>query len=138
MIKLDLGVATYVPLQGSSYLKLPQTLEDKKAILNTQNEDETFLFWSVLAALHSPGREKKPSLCHHYKPFRQQLNVSGIDFPMKVTDIQKFERQNPTLSINVFGYEENDRFPVYISEGKKEEHVNLLLVLNKDNELLLD
>ena len=32
----------------------------------------------------------------------------------------------------MFGYEKNDLFPVYISEEKKEQHVNLLLISNKD------
>ena len=39
MLKLDVGVAVYAPLQGSSYMKLPKELEDKKAILNIQNEE---------------------------------------------------------------------------------------------------
>ena len=47
---------------------------------------------------------------------------------MKVQDIPKFKKQNPTLSINLFGYEEKDLFPVYISEQEREQHINLLLI----------
>ena len=132
MLKLDLGVAVYAPLQGSSYVKLPKELEDKKAILNVQNEDEKCFLWSVLAALHPVNRKKNPNLLHHYKGYEQELNVSGIEFPMKVKDIAKFEKQNPTISINLFGYEEKELFPVYIADQKKEEHVNLLLISNND------
>ena len=132
MLKLDLGVAVYAPLQGSSYMKLPKGLEDKKAILNVQNEDEKCFLWSVLAALHRVNWKDHPFRVQHYKCYEHELNVSGIEFPMKVKDISKFERQNPTISINLFGYEEKELFPVYITEHKKEQHVNLLLISNSD------
>ena len=51
---------------------------------------------------------------------------------MKVKYTSKFERQNPTISINLFGYEEKELFPVYITEHKKEQQVNLLLISNND------
>ena len=132
MLKLDLDVAVYAPLQGSSYMKLPKELEDKKAILNIQNEDEKCFMWSVLAALHPVNRKDQPHRVQHYKDYEQELDVSGIEFPMKVKDIAKFEKQNPTVSINLFGYEEKELFPVYIADQKKEEHVNLLLISNND------
>ena len=130
--ELDLGVAVYAPLQGSSYFALPKRLQDKKAILNIQNEGEKCFLWSVLAALHPVNRKDHPHRVQHYKCYEHQLNVSGIEFPMKVKDISKFERQNPTISINLFGYEEKELFPVYITEHKKEQHVNLLLISNNN------
>ena len=33
------------------------------------------------------------------------LNMEGIDYPVSLKDLDKFERQNPTISITVFGYE---------------------------------
>ncbi|KAL9951227.1 hypothetical protein ACROYT_G043851 [Oculina patagonica] len=57
VLKLDLGVAVYTPLHGSSYIKLPKTLKDKKAILNVQNDDQKCFLWSVLAALHPVNRK---------------------------------------------------------------------------------
>ena len=132
MLKFDLGVAVYAPLQGSSHVKLPKGLEDKKAILNVQNEDEKCFLWSVLAALHPVHWKDQPHRVQHYKGYEQELNVSGIEFPKKVKNISKFEKQNPTISINLFGYEEKELFPVYITERKKEQHVNLLLISNND------
>lgn len=66
-----------------------------------------------------------------YTRYEQELNVNGITFPMKVKDIPKFEKQNPTrLSINLF--EKKDLFPVYISEREREQHINLLIISNND------
>ena len=39
VIKLDLDVATYQPVTGSSYLPLPRILAKKKAIINVKNKD---------------------------------------------------------------------------------------------------
>jgi len=132
VLKLDLGVAMYAPLRGSSYVKLPKGLEDKKAILNIPNEDEKCFLWSVLAALHPVNRKDQPCRVGHYKGSEHDLNVSGIAFPVKVKDITKFEKQNPTISTNLFGYEERELFPIYITEDKREQHVNLLLISKND------
>ena len=45
----------------------------------------------------------------------------------------KFERDNPNVSINVFGYEENEIYPLRItpSSGRR-HHVNLLLLTADD------
>ena len=32
--------------------------------------------------------------------------MEGIGYPVSLKDIDKFERQNPNISITVFGYEE--------------------------------
>ena len=69
-----------------------------------------------------------------YTRYEQELNVNGITFPMKVKDIPKFEKQNPTQpSINLFEKKDLERsFPVYISEREREQHINLLLISNND------
>ena len=35
----------------------------------------------------------------------EQLNWSSINFPMKLTDISKCEKQNENIAVNVLGYE---------------------------------
>ena len=125
-------MAAYTPLHGSSYVKLPKTLKDKKAILNIQNHDEKCFLWSVLAALHPVHRKDHAQRVQHYRCFEGELNVNGITFPMKVSDVTKFEKQNPALSINLFGYEEKELFPLYITKEKKQHHVNLLFISSNE------
>ena len=48
--------------------------------------------------------------------------MSGIEFPVTVKDIKKCEKQNPTISVNVFGYEQNEEekveiFPIQITKN---------------------
>ena len=57
------------------------------------------------------------------------LNWEGLKCPVSLTDINKFENHNSSISVNVFGYE-NLIYPLRISEHsyKRENTVNLLLI----------
>ena len=49
--KLDIHTVIYEPLRGNSYIPLPTKLENKKAIINPQNEkDEECFKWSITIA----------------------------------------------------------------------------------------
>lgn len=41
--------------------------------------------------------------------------MKGIDYPVSLNNIHKFEKQNE-ISINVFGYEEGEIYPLYLSK----------------------
>jgi len=127
VLHLDLGVVAYKPVEGASYLPLPKKIKNKKAVLNVRNDDLKCFLWSVLAAKHPIDRRDNANRVNHYKPYESELNMAGIDYPVKIDQVKKFERQNPTISVSVFGYEENELFPLYITKDKKELHVNLLL-----------
>ena len=38
--------------------------------------------------------------------------MDGIEYPVRLEDIDKFEKQNPSISITVFGYEEKSVYPL--------------------------
>lgn len=126
VLYVDLNVAQYTPIKASSFLPLPKKLRDKKAILNIQNNDNQCFKWSVLAALHPIQREDQPHRIHHYVPFEHELDFNGIDFPVSIDKIPKFEKQN-NIAINVFGFEDGTLFPVHITKQRFDIHVNLLL-----------
>ncbi|KAK3747985.1 hypothetical protein QZH41_003960 [Actinostola sp. cb2023] len=126
VLHLDLNIAQYTPIKGSSYLPLPKQLKDKKAIVNIKNNDNRCFMWSILAALHKVERHSNPERIHHYQPYLNQLNFNDIEFPVSISKIPKFEKQNQ-ISVNVFGFEEGALFPVHISEERYSVHVDLLL-----------
>ena len=55
------------------------------------------------------------------------LDYSGMTFPVSIKDIKKIERQNK-ININVFGYSEQNPFPIRISSEKHDDHLELLLI----------
>lgn len=44
--------------------------------------------------------------------------MRGIQYPVRVQQITKFENQND-ISVNVFGYEDKEIFPMRITKSKK-------------------
>ena len=94
ILHLDLSVAQYKPLKGSSYLPLPKTLKNEKAIINIENKNNKCFMWSVLAALHPvPYRSNREGI-HHYQPYVNKLNLDGIECSVQISKIAKFKKQN--------------------------------------------
>ena len=107
--KLEIHTVGYNPTKGSSYIPLPDWITNKKAIVNIQNKDEKCFLWSVLRYLHP--REKDEHRLTRLKEYEHSLNTKGITFPMKLKDINKFEKLNPDIpGINVFSVNENKKF----------------------------
>ena len=50
IVRLDLQIAEFKPLAGSSYLPLPTFLANKKAIINVQNTDNRCFGYAILAS----------------------------------------------------------------------------------------
>ena len=128
---LQLNIAEYRPFKGSTYIPLPLDIQHKKAVVNVKNEDPYCFMWAVLAALHPASKD--PQRVSHYERYREELNWQGIQFPVSREGIKKFERQNPTISVSVIGYErekqgeEGDISPYYIPDKKRQKHITLLL-----------
>ena len=66
------------------------------------------------------------------KEYIKNLDYTGIEFPVVVKHYNKIEKQNE-ISINVFGYEENQPFPIYISKENYQDQMNLLLITEGEN-----
>ena len=125
-----INIVNYSPLKGSSYIKLPQELKNK-GLINLQNEDNECFRWCHIRHLNpqekDPQRIKKTD-----KIFIRQLDYSSIEFPVTVKQINKIEKQN-NICINLFGYEEKQPFPLYISKEKYQDHMELLLITEGEN-----
>ena len=127
-----LEITDYQPIGGSSFIELPKNIYDTKSIVNIQNEDQACFMWSILAALHPT--EHNPQRLIHYEPYTEELNFTGIQFPVTVDQISKFEKLNPDISITVLGIdipdnEEKDAskvFPLRVPTQQQEHHIVLL------------
>ena len=77
-------------------MPLLEKLQNNKAIINVQNRDNHCLFPAPKGT-----KVTRPSSY----PTEDGVNFTGIDFPTPVSQIDRLERQNPNLAINVFGWE---------------------------------
>lgn len=127
IIELNIQVSRYEPLRASSHIELPKTLKEKHAIINVINKDEMCFKWAILSALYPASAN--PARINHYAPYANKLNFDGIDFPVKVCQIDKFENQNPSISINVYMYgDKNMKIqPIRLTKKMKNNHIHLLL-----------
>ena len=108
VISLEIHIGDFKPIKGSSYIPLPDFLMKKKSIINIQNKDNKCFLWSVLRYLR-PVQTNEVRLTDIRK-YEYDLNFKGIDFPVNLKDITKFENQNPDLpGINVFSVNDNNK-----------------------------
>ena len=92
---LEIHIVDYKPIKGSSYIPLPDIIMRKKAIINMENKDNKCFLWSILRYLHPI--EKHKTRLTDIRNYENDLNFKGIDFPVKLKDIPKFENQNPNI-----------------------------------------
>ena len=129
----DINVDPFKPLRGTSYFPLPKKLAAKKAIINVKNEQDNECFkWAVTSAVYQ--RKVHPErLNSEMRANSKRLNWKGIDFPTPLTQIARFEKQNP-YSINVYGYTGTRVYPLRISKHENEQCINLILLSKKKNQ----
>ena len=150
VIKLELHTVRYNPVRGETWLPLPNELANKKAIINNKNKDNKCFLWCVLRWLNLYKTDEKGEILKDDKGKKIQvsnpervdknlmlkentLNMEGIEYPVSLKDISKFESLNLNISITVFGYNEQDKvYPLRNSKNMDREHKIVLMLIEKD------
>ena len=133
IIRLELHVVSYNPLRGEAWVALAKELANKNAIINPKNEDNKCFLWCVLRALN-PTKDHPERIDKKLKEKENTLNMEGIEYPVSLKDIDKFEKQNTSIFITVFGYEDKSVYLLRNSENTNREH-NVILLLIKEEEV---
>ena len=131
IIRLELHVVSYNPLRGETWVALPKELANKNAIINPKNEDNKCFLWCVLRALN-PREKNSERIDKKLKAKENTLNMEGIEYPVCLKDIDKFERQNPSISITVLGYEGKSVCTLRNSNNTNREHDVILILIEKE------
>ena len=76
-------------------------LRDKRATITPQNKDNECYKYSITAALSHQNIENHPERISNLKPFIDQYNWKGIEFPSHSKDWQKFEQNNKIIALNI-------------------------------------
>ena len=58
-----------------------------------------------LASLHLIQHKNHPTRVLKYQEYEHELNMSGIQYPVDIKVIGKFEHQN-NISVNAYGYKD--------------------------------
>ena len=125
-------IIKYKPLNGSSYIKLPNALKNPKmGLINIKNEDQKCFAYCLLYHLHQNKIKNNPQRVSNYKNYENTVDFTGIEFPVSIKDIPKIEKMN-NITVNVFGYENQSTFPIFISDTQTGNPLNLLLISKDD------
>jgi len=138
IVSLDIHTVRYKPLRGGTYVSLPKFLASEKSLINMtfrnmkrRNEDIQ-CFKGCIARALNPVKDHPERITGKLNEQVETLKFKNISFPVKLRDINTNEKQNPSISVNVLGYDEKIIYPLRISEMDKRLHeVNLLLLEDK-------
>ena len=139
-------------ITGHSFIKTPDILKKKHCIINIQNQDNLCFLYAILSIcyyneIEDSHNRYRPS---QYTQYLSTLKYDINDFPMRISNITKFERENPSLRINVVNYvdaddnddNDDDEYSAYTNpnfqfiyksknENSNAKTVNLLLVSDR-------
>ena len=130
VIKFELYTVSYKPLRGETWIPLPKELANKNAFINIKNKDNKCFLWCVLRALN-PKDDHPERVDKNLKPEENTLNMEGIEYPVSLKDLNKFEKQNPTMSITVLEYEGKSVYPLRKSDCTDRDY-NIILMLKEE------
>lgn len=125
---LEININKYDPLRASSYIDLPKTIKNKGACINIRNNDNFCFLWCIMAALFPAKNNSQRTSA--YPHFNTLLNIKNMTFPVAFSDVKIFEKNNPRISVNIYGLNSNSKVvgPLYRSVCRKKHHINLLFI----------
>ena len=121
---LDVNFHQLNLMRGSSYLPLPDWLVRKKAIINPHNDNEECFKWSVITA--EKAGMKDLQCLSNLRKFTDNYDWSGLEFPVSIKDIGKFETRN-NISVNVLAVEGRDIY-IHRKGWRMGREITLLMV----------
>ena len=122
----NINIVSYFPLRGTSYIKLPEELDNSmKGLINIKNEDNRCFLWCHNRYLN-PLKVHPERITRADRESVKKLDYTGVTFPVTVEDMKKIEKQNQ-ININVFGYH-REAYPIRISEANFPDHIELLWI----------
>ena len=136
LIECHVNIATLDPVRGSSYIPLSAYIQPKKCCVNVKNADHLCILYA-LSYFRNPPKSHLNKPCSYAEDIKK-FNTSGLTFPLTITQIPRFEKQNEDFSICVYALDESrdksrenkvNLYPVYVSKDRKRRYqANLLLV----------
>ena len=80
---------------------MPKRIKSKKTVINPQNKDEECFKWAVIGTLHHEEIKHNPETISLLRYYEKQYNWKRLEFPVLMKKIDKLERKNPGITVNV-------------------------------------
>ena len=123
--------------RGGSYVEQAKWIKDKRSIINPKINDYKCFQYAITVALNGDKINKHPQRVSKIKPFIEQYNWNGIEFPATSKDWKKFEQNNESIALNVLYVPHNTKKISLAYKSKhnlnREEQLILLMISNGEN-----
>ena len=134
LLEFQIKIAKYKPLKGSSYIMLPEKYRNPKfRLINMKNDDQECFKWCV-GRSDCMDQKNKDRVSERVIESTKKYNWDGIKFPVSLSQISKFEKQNKDVSVSVYGINTADGlYPLRISKERRNKSVMMLMIEQEGN-----
>ena len=103
ILSITIHYDRYDPTRAGRYIELPEWIKLKKACINIKNKDQKCFKYCIQSIVYDKISKHHPKEMFHYNKLKDDiLNWDGVNFPTGNRDIDRFEENNKSVSINVF------------------------------------
>ena len=95
--------------RGGSYIEMAKWIKDKRSIINAKNNDYKCFQYAITVTLNHDKINRNSQRISKIKPFIEQYNWNGIEFPPTSKDWKKFELNNESIALNILYVPHNTR-----------------------------
>ena len=99
-----------------SYIDSIDWIKKKKATINPKDTDDKCFQYTAAVALNYEEIKQNPERASNMKPFINRYNWKGKNYPSKIDDWKTFEKNDPTIALNILYIKEKELCPAYISK----------------------
>src|SRR5271163_1038400 len=132
VIRHFISINKYSPLSARSYIKLPDKIQNTRAVINIQNKDDKCFIYCLGRALDpNPEKDNLYRVSKHLKKVCVELGLDKIKMPVTIKDVPKVEKLL-NININVFGHSYDGSIYPIICKDSEKKTVNLLITSNEE------
>ena len=139
ILSITIHYDKYDPTRAGRHIELPDWIKLKKACINIKNKDQKCFKYCVQAVVFDKISKHHPEEMFHYNKLNDDiLKWDGVNFPTGNKDIDRFEENNKSVSINVFETDDclNDN-KIILHRGTKNRNskyeIDLLKIYDENN-----
>lgn len=124
ILNLEVRISKVKLLKGGSFIPLPKWLELKKAVINVKSGGNE-CFKDAIYAHHCSESNQNFIGPRMRRRLEGRYNFDGVRFPTPLADLKLFAKQN-NMTINCYGLDKKQIFPIIIYKEHKKKHLDLL------------
>ena len=120
--------------RGGSYVDSPDWIKNKITTINPINTKANKCFrYAITVALNYKDIGKHAERITKVKLFINKYNWERINFSSEKDDLEKFEKYNITIALNVLYAIKEKKYPAYVSKhnSNREKQVILLMISSR-------